>query len=72
VISAVAYSAAYDCDPGRQFGLSDPCENEGWIRFGIFVGLFLASWLTAVMVLWFAYVLRLLSDIEARLPALRQ
>lgn len=39
-------------------------ENEGAIRFGIFVGTALAAWLYAVLVLWMAYALRLLSDIE--------
>jgi hypothetical protein len=33
-------------------------------RLGIFVGTLIVFWLLAVIVLWFAYVLRLLSNIE--------
>jgi len=36
-------------------------------RLGIFFGTLILFWLFAVIVLWSAYVLRLLSDIERRL-----
>jgi hypothetical protein len=39
-------------------------ENAGAIRFGLFIGTAIAAWIYACLILWAAYALRLLSDIE--------
>lgn len=47
----------FDCSEGEELGL----------RLGIFIGGLIAAWLIAISVLWSAYVLRLLCDMEVSL-----
>lgn len=59
-IGAIILGAVLASDYDPAFGE----ENAGAIRFGIFVGTSLAGWIYAVAILWMAYLLRLLADIE--------
>jgi hypothetical protein len=64
LVAAFAVAGSYEC--GDVF---DECgkDEELGIRIGLWIGTVLISWLYAILFLWFSYVLRLLSDVEARL-----
>jgi hypothetical protein len=49
--------------------MEDTCsgDEETGAKVIIFIATVLTSWLVAVLILWGAYVLRLLSDVEIRL-----
>lgn len=63
-VAAFAVAGSYEC--GDVFGECGGGEEMG-IRIGLWIGTVLVAWLMAVEFLWAAYLLRLLSDVEARL-----
>lgn len=66
-LGIVAASAvAADSNPFEVFEGMDSSEGAG-ARIAVFMGTALAFWLVAVFILWGAYALRLLSDLEVRL-----
>jgi hypothetical protein len=68
LIAVVAFiGAAYNVstDPCKQYDICG--DGESWFTMGSFFGTLIVGWLVAVSVLWAAYILRLLSDVEGRL-----